>query len=61
MDSQAETSQQECDQEVDAVLKKSTRKLSEGQLKALADGRRKRWERKRSKTSDGSAIAEETP
>ena len=36
-------------------------KLSEGQLKALADGRRKRWEKKRSKTIEVSAISEETP
>ena len=61
MDSQDENRQQEFDQEVDTVVRKSKRKLSEGQLKALADGRRKRWEKKRSKTSDVSAISEETP
>ena len=61
MDTQDENKQQEFDQEVDTVVRKSKRKLSEGQLKALAEGRRKRWEKKRSKTSDVSAIAEETP
>ena len=58
MDSQDETKQQEV---VDTVVRKSKRKLSEGQLKALADGRRKRWEKKRSKTIDEPAISEETP
>ena len=58
---QDENKQQKFDQEVDSVLQKSKRKLSEGQLKALAEGRRKRWEKKRSKTSDVSAITEETP
>ena len=52
MDSQDETRQQEFDQEVDTLVRKSKRKLSEGQLKALADGRKKRCEKKRSKTSD---------
>ena len=61
MDTQDENKQQEFDQEVDTVVRKSKRKLSEGQLKALAEGRRKRWEKKRSKTSDVSVLAEETP
>ena len=43
------------------MVRKSKRKLSEGQLKALAEGRRKRWEKKRSKKSDVSVLAEETP
>ena len=59
MDTQDENKQQEFDQEVDTVVRKSKRKLSEGQLKALADGRRKRWE-KRIKTSDMRTIGEET-
>ena len=40
MDTQDENKQQEFDQEVDTVVRKSKRKLSEGQLKALAEGRR---------------------
>ena len=51
MDSQDETKQQEFDQEVDTVVRKSKRKLSEGQLKALAEGRRKRWEKKKKQDS----------
>ena len=47
MDSQDENKQQEFDQEVDTVVRKSKRKLSEGQLKALAVDRRKRWEKKK--------------
>ena len=43
------------------MARKSKRKLSEGQLKALAEGRRKRWEKKRSKTVEVSAISEDTP
>ena len=61
MDIQDENKLQEFDSEVDSVVRKSKRKLSEGQLKVLAEGRRKRWEEKRSKTSDVSVLAEETP
>ena len=61
MDPQEEIRQEEFDQEVDTVVRKSKRKLSEGQLKALAEGRRKRWEKKRSKTVEVSSISEETP
>ena len=52
MDTQDENKQQEFDQEVDTVF---------GKLKALAEGRRKWWEKKRVKTSGMSAVAEETP
>ena len=61
MDPQDKIKQQEFDHKVDTVVRKSKRKLSEGQLKALAEGRRKRWEKKRSKTSDVSVLAEENP
>ena len=42
MDPQDENKQQEFEQEVDTVVRKSKRKLSESQLKALAEGRRKK-------------------
>ena len=61
MDPQDEIKQQEFDHKVDNVVRKSKRKLSERQLKALAEGTRKRWEKKRSKTSDVSATAEKIP
>ena len=48
MDTQDENKLQEFDQEVDSVVRKSKRKLSDGR-------------KKRSKTSDESAIAEESP
>ena len=60
MDTQDENKQQELDQEVDSEVRKSKRKLTDGQLKALAESRRKRWEKKRSKTSDESVIVEQT-
>ena len=57
MDTQDENKLQEFDQEVHSVWK-SKRKLTDGRLKALAEGRRKRWNKKRSKTSDVSVLAE---
>ena len=51
---------QQFEQEVNTVVGKSKQKRSEDQLKALAEGRRKRWLEK-SQTSDVSATAEESP
>ena len=58
MDSQAEVREHDFDQEVNAVVERSKRKLSESQLKALGEGRRKRWLGK-SKTSDMTPVQEE--
>ena len=57
MATQDENKMQEFDQEVDSVVRKSKRKLTDGQLQALAEGRRKRWEKRRSKTSDCSIVS----
>ena len=46
MDTQDENKLHKFDQEVDTVVRKSKRKRSEGQLKALAEGRTKRREKK---------------
>ena len=43
MDTQDEIKQHKFDQEVDTVVRKCKRKLSEGKLKTLAEGRRNRW------------------
>ena len=48
MESQPEEKFQEFDQEVDAVVGRKKRKMSESQLKALAEGRKKRWLLKKS-------------
>ena len=58
METQAKDLVQEFEQEVDQVVGKSKRKLSENQLLALAEGRRKRWEKK-IKTSSKAPIKEE--
>ena len=43
MASQDDISELNIDQEVDAFVGKKKRKMSEGQLKALAEGRKRRW------------------
>ena len=58
METQAKDLVQEFEQEVDQAVGKSKRKLSESQLLALAEGRRKRWEKK-IKTSNKDPIKEE--
>ena len=58
METQVKDLVQEFEQEVDQVVGKSKRKLSESQLLALAEGRRKRWEKK-IKTSSTTPIKEE--
>ena len=58
MESQAEEKFQEFDQEVDAAVGRKKRKMSESQLKALAEGRKKRWLLKKSSGIKFEPIAE---
>ena len=51
METQVKDLVQEFEQEVDQVVGKSKRKLSESQLLALAEGRRKRWGKKSSQVA----------